>query len=67
MTYANSDKVKVYKVYADDARDNEPYGVQTIIVKENSDHHNFEWFTTQEEQDTEYIRVIGEVSRGEWV
>lgn len=70
--YANKHKVTVEKTFADYLpHDPFVYGVHTVIVGEYSndgtDQHNFEWFATQEEQQSEYEKVIREVSRGEWV
>lgn len=69
--YANKEKVSVSKVYADSSDGPKCYGVETTIkgkyTRDGKDSTSTEWFETQEQQHDEYIKVIGEVSRGEWV
>jgi hypothetical protein len=65
MNYVNSDKIKVYKVFADDSIADLCYGVETEYTDTKENIH-IEWFKTQEEQDREYHQCIAEISRGEW-
>ena len=51
-------KVTIYKVFSDLSQDNEPYGVEAVFSDDTTDHHMFEWFSTQAEQEVAYIKAL---------